>query len=76
MDDPMQMLGKALIILASALGLAGAFLILAPKIDFLKKIPGNFAWKLDGVTIYFPLALCILLSLIMTLLFWLLGRRG
>ncbi|RKY27445.1 MAG: DUF2905 domain-containing protein [Planctomycetota bacterium] len=74
--DPMQILGRAMIVIAAVLGLIGAFLLLASKSEFLKKIPGNFAWKLNGVTIYFPLALCIIISLILTLIFWLLGRRG
>jgi hypothetical protein len=74
--DPTQILGRAMIIIAAVLGLIGAFLLLAPKLEFLKKIPGNFVWKLNGVTIYFPLALCIIISLILTLVFWLLGRRG
>jgi hypothetical protein len=74
--DPMQIMGKALLVIAAVLALAGAFLLLAPKFEFLRKIPGNFVWKFDGATIYFPLALCIIISLILTLLFWLLGRRG
>ena len=74
--EPMQLLGRVLLVAAAVLAVIGAFLLLAPKVEFLRKIPGNFVWKLDGVTIYFPLALCIILSIILTILFWLFGRRG
>ena len=74
--DPMQFMGKALLVLAAALAVVGAFLLFAPRLEFLRKIPGNFVWKFDGVTVYFPLALCIIISLILAFLFWLFGRRG
>ncbi|NLA61191.1 MAG: DUF2905 family protein, partial [Firmicutes bacterium] len=37
--------------------------------------PGDIRVEKPGFTLYFPLASCLLLSLFLTLVFWLLRRR-
>ena len=39
------------------------------------RLPGDFLWKGRHTTIYFPLATCLLLSIVGTLILWLLNRR-
>ena len=45
------------------------------KIPFLGKLPGDIYIEKKNFTFYFPLATCIMLSLLLTLVFWLFSRR-
>jgi hypothetical protein len=40
----------------------------------LGRLPGDFVIERGNVRIYFPLATSILISVVLTLVFWLLGR--
>ncbi|MGB9145700.1 MAG: DUF2905 domain-containing protein [Acidobacteriaceae bacterium] len=37
-------------------------------------MPGDFAWRGRHTTVYFPLATCIVLSVVLSLVFYLLGH--
>ena len=41
----------------------------------LGRLPGDLVYRRGNFTFYFPLATSILVSVVLTLLFWLLGRR-
>jgi len=62
--------GKILIIAGIVLLVAGLALTFGPKIPFLGKLPGDIQFKRDGFSFYFPLTSCILISVIISLLFW------
>ena len=64
--------GKVLILLGALLALIGALLVAAPKIPFLGKLPGDILIRRRGFSVCFPVVTCLLLSGILTLLFWLL----
>jgi len=73
--DFMIPLGKALLVLGFLIALAGALLILAARIGFpLGRLPGDFAWRGKHVSFYFPLATSILLSIVLSLLLYLVSR--
>jgi DUF2905 family protein len=40
----------------------------------LGRLPGDIAFQRGGVTFYFPLVTCILISIVLSALFWLLSR--
>jgi hypothetical protein len=61
-------LGKALVAAGGLLIVAGAILILAPKLPLLGRLPGDFEWRKGGMTIYLPLATCLLASVLLTLI--------
>ncbi len=61
-------LGKILIFLGLVIVLLGVFLLIFGKIPFLGKLPGDIYVSRKNFTIYFPLATCILLSLILSLI--------
>ena len=61
-------LGKILIFLGLVIVLLGVFLLIFRKIPFLGKLPGDIYVSRKNFTIYFPLATCILLSLILSLI--------
>ncbi len=67
----MAPLGKLLIVLGLLLVGAGILFLLSDKIPWLGRLPGDITIKRDNFTFYFPLATCILISLIVSLIFWL-----
>ena len=38
------------------------------------KLPGDFTFKKGNVTVYFPLMTSVILSVILTLILWLIGK--
>lgn len=69
-------LGKLLCIFGLVLVVAGVLLTLGPKLPGrLGRLPGDIVIKRDHFTFYFPLATSLVLSVVFSLLFWLLGRR-
>lgn len=66
--------GKLLIVLGVVLIGLGVLLTLAGNIPWLGRLPGDISYKSDHVTVYFPLATCILLSIVLSLLFYLFRR--
>lgn len=65
----MSDLARLLIIAGLLLAAVGVVLLLAPKVPWLGKLPGDFTWQRGSFTFYFPLGTCLLLSIILTLLF-------
>ena len=55
-EEGMSGLGKMLIIFGVIMALAGVILLLAPKIPWLGKLPGDITYRGKGFTIYFPLS--------------------
>jgi Protein of unknown function (DUF2905) len=70
--------GKLLIICGVALVIIGAVFLLADRLVWLRlgRLPGDFSWSNRGgsVRIYFPLMTMLLLSLLLSLIFWLLRK--
>lgn len=64
-----------LVIAGAAIALIGIFLWWSPEIPFLGKLPGDIVWKRGNFTFYFPVVTCILLSIGLTLLVWLLSGK-
>lgn len=66
--------GKILIIFGVLLIFAGALLLYGGKIPFLGRLPGDIRIERDNFTFFFPLGTSLLLSLLLSLLFWLFRR--
>ena len=64
-------IGKLLIITGLVMAGIGLVLLVAPKIPWLGKLPGDIAVKKDNFQFYFPVTTCIVVSVIVTLLFYL-----
>jgi hypothetical protein len=69
----MQSLGKYLIIFGAVILITGVMIQFFPKLNFFGKLPGDIAYKKDGFSFYFPVVTSILLSLILTLIIWLIN---
>jgi hypothetical protein len=70
----MSGLGKMLIVFGVILVVVGVVLILAPKIPWLGKLPGDITYRGERFTFYFPLATCILISILLSLILYLFRR--
>jgi len=66
--------GKTLIILGLILVAAGLLLHFSGRIPFLGRLPGDIHIEKENFSFYFPLGSCLLLSLVLSLLFWLFKR--
>ena len=67
-------LGRTLILAGLALIVAGLIVTYASRIPWLGKLPGDFTFRSGGLTVYIPLATCLLLSLVLSLLSYLFRR--
>lgn len=71
----MAELGKLLLGLGVVLVIIGGGLMLAARMGLpVGRLPGDFAWRGKNVQVYFPLATSILISIVLTLVFYLLSR--
>ena len=63
--------GKILLVSGLVLAGVGLLFIFADRIGWVGRLPGDIIIKRENYTFYFPLATCILISVVLTLLFWL-----
>lgn len=63
-----------LVAVGLVLVLAGAALTLGPRAPWLGRLPGDILIERPGFRFYFPLSTCLLLSLLVTGVLWLLRR--
>jgi len=75
MPDGIAQIGKALVAMGILLVLIGGVLLAAGKFPWVGRLPGDILIERKNFTFYFPLATGIVLSLLLTLIFWLLGRK-
>ncbi|RJQ56627.1 MAG: DUF2905 domain-containing protein [Nitrospiraceae bacterium] len=69
-------LGKFLLITGIIIAGTGAVLLLFRNgIPFLGKLPGDFVIRRKNFTFYFPLATSIILSIVLSLIFYFSGRK-
>jgi hypothetical protein len=66
--------GKILVFLGLVLAGLGLILLYGPQIPWLGKLPGDITIKREHFTFYFPLASCIVISILLTILFSLFRR--
>lgn len=75
MDELGRQLGKLLLLLGGICLLLGLSLTAGSHLPFgLGRLPGDITIRRDNFTLYLPLATCLLLSLLVSLIFWLFGR--
>ena len=72
-------MGKLLLVLGIALTIVGGLITLLDKLPggsgfgWLGKLPGDFLFKRDHVTFYFPLATSILISVALSVVLYLIS---
>jgi len=72
-------IGKTLLVVAAALGLLGLGLLALGRLgferNFFGRLPGDLHFRTSRGTFYFPLGTCLVVSVVLSLLSWLL-RKG
>jgi len=70
--DSARELGKVLLIAGVLFAFGGASLMLGGRLPLrLGRLPGDIAYRGKHGSFYFPVVTCLLLSAVLTLLFWL-----
>jgi Protein of unknown function (DUF2905) len=69
----MESVAKVLLGLAALLAVVGGGLLLASKLG-LERLPGDIVIKRDGFTLYAPIGLMIVLSIVLTIVLNLISR--
>lgn len=70
----MSAIGRGLVVLGVVFVVVGLVLSFWPQIPLLGKLPGDIRIERPGFRLYFPIATCLLLSAVLTLLLQLLSR--
>jgi tellurite resistance protein TehA-like permease len=71
----MNDVGKILIAFGLLIALVGVVLVLVGRVPWIGRLPGDIHLQRGNWTFYFPLATSLLLSLVLTLVFYVIGRR-
>ncbi len=61
-------IGKMLVLFGAFMVLCGLFFMLAGKVPFIGRLPGDISIHTKRMHFYFPLATCLVLSLLFTLI--------
>jgi Protein of unknown function (DUF2905) len=70
--DPLRELGRGLLILGAIAVVVGAFLYFSGRLPLrLGHLPGDIVHRGEHTTFYFPIVTCLLLSIGLSLIFWL-----
>ncbi|HLC18740.1 MAG TPA: DUF2905 domain-containing protein [Thermodesulfobacteriota bacterium] len=69
------MLGRTLVLAGIIIVVIGLVIILAPRIPFLGRLPGDIYYKKDDFAFYFPVTTSIVISIILSLIFYIFTRR-
>ena len=67
-------MAKAIILIGAVLVAIGLVMLLFQKTPFLGKLPGDIQIKKENFTFYFPLATSIIISIIISLILYLIGK--
>jgi membrane associated rhomboid family serine protease len=68
--------GKSLIAAGAVLVVFGIVFWLAPRMPvWFGRLPGDISVQKKNFSFYFPLATCLLVSFILSLIMWLVGKR-
>jgi hypothetical protein len=68
-------LGRVLIVLGVVVAVVGVVLVLFGRVPWIGRLPGDIHVQRGNWTFYFPLGTSILVSIVLTLVLWLIGRR-
>ncbi len=71
----MNDIGKVLIGIGAALIVLGALFLLGGRLPWLGRLPGDIRIEREHFHFYFPLTTCLIISVVVTLLFRLFGKR-
>ena len=68
-------LGRLLMVVGGVVFAAGLLMVFADRIPFIGRLPGDVLIQKKGFSLYFPIATCIVLSILLTVILNLFGRK-
>ncbi len=67
--------GRLLILFGGVLVVIGIVVVLAGRANLpIGRLPGDIVYRGKNTTFYFPLVTCIVLSVVLSLVMWIIGR--
>ena len=73
--EQMQQLGRLLLSVGAMFIVIGALLYFGQKLPFrLGRLPGDISYRGQHGTFYFPLVSCLVISIVISLIFWLINQ--
>jgi hypothetical protein len=66
--------GRTLLVIGLIVAAVGLLLVLAPRIPFIGRLPGDIRFERDGVVVFIPLGTMLVVSVILTLILNVIGR--
>lgn len=67
-------IGRTLMIVGAVILVLGLALLIAGKVPYIGRLPGDFVWKRGGFSFYFPLATCLIASLLVSVILYLVRK--
>ena len=64
-------LGKVLIVIGLLITAVGVLLLVSGKFGWIGRLPGDFTIRRENFTVHLPLATCLVVSVLLSLLIWL-----
>jgi hypothetical protein len=73
--EPLREIGRMLLMLGGMLIVVGAFFYFGGRLPFrMGHLPGDIVHRGEHTTFYFPIVTCLVVSMVLTLLFWLFNQ--
>jgi hypothetical protein len=68
-------LGKALIFFGAMIAIVGVVVLFASRANLpIGRLPGDIVYRGKNSSFYFPIVTCIVISVVLSLVFWVIGR--
>ena len=69
--------GKILITIGIVFVAVGVLVLFSDRFSFLRigRLPGDFVYRRGNFTVYVPIVTSIVISIVLTLVFWVMGKR-
>lgn len=64
-------LGKGLILFGLLIAAVGVLFLFSEKIGWIGRLPGDITIRRENFTVHIPLATCLIISVLLSLLIWL-----
>ncbi len=74
MSPDLEPMGRLLLVVGAVCIVGGMLLMLAPKVPWLGHLPGDFMIERQQVRFYFPLTSCLLASIVISMVLWLINK--
>ena len=73
--EPIQQLGRLLLFAGAMFLLLGALFYFGPKFPLrLGRLPGDISYRGEHSTFYFPIVSCLVISIVVSLILWLINQ--